>query len=742
MESSNKLTAVTNFELALKYADAGLSVFPASDISKRPVLTGDWRDHSTDEVAKVSNMWADRPCAAVGVDCGKSGLLIIDLDRNHKDGADGVAVFGELAKAHGGIPDVPRVLTPNGGVHIYFKQPTSSPLGNSKGYLPAGIDVRGVGGYVIGCGTVMADGRKYEHDPSSPRLSEAIASCRLQEPPEWLLQLIRPARVSVEKTAPTPFSPRSSGDEARLLEDALPFIPADDRDTWLKVGGALHDSDIPNARQIWDDWSRVSSKFDARDQESTWRSFGRSAANKARLGTIFYEAQQRGFVLHSGRPSGVVRKVEGTAPANKFTLEPFDDIRFDANESWLVKGLLPQQGTAVIYGEPGTYKSFVVLDISLAVATGQDWGGRVVEGGPVVYIAAEGAHGLRKRIEGIRQSRGLSAGLPLHLISAAPDLGSPHGDLEPLAKSIEASGVNPRLIVVDTLACTLNSADENGAGMVQFTTNAGNLARRFNALVLVVHHSALSAPDRERGHTSLRGGVDARCLCEKGAGGLAARLTFGKIKDEASGIVMTAALKRIVLGYDEDGDEISTLVVEAVSDAEPQSRKIKCAKVPPSLRLIIDLVGEATLDHGETIRPWTDSPAIKAAAMDDVKRLYLQRKPVVDEDDPARGRDNQRRAFKSAVDKAVDRKLVISEICNGKTFLWLPSTNEPGHRTSGPRTGSKEPGPVRSGFGSDNGFGPVRTRSDLVRSGPVVAAGSDKSADPGEVALGPDEVLL
>ena len=60
----------------------------------------------------------------------------------------------------------------------------------------------------------------------------------------------------------------------------------------------------------------------------------------------------------------------------KFKLVPFEDIRFIASEEWLIKKLIPQQGVAVVYGSPGSFKSFVAMDLALHVALGWDWAGR------------------------------------------------------------------------------------------------------------------------------------------------------------------------------------------------------------------------------------------------------------------------------------------------------------------------------------------------------------------------------
>lgn len=86
--------------------------------------------------------------------------------------------------------------------------------------------------------------------------------------------------------------------EAQRIEGALAFIAATERETWLKVGMALHWAAWkPEARKLWDEWSRkVPEKFSEQDQESTWRSFdGARPGSLVTLGTIFKLAMDRGL---------------------------------------------------------------------------------------------------------------------------------------------------------------------------------------------------------------------------------------------------------------------------------------------------------------------------------------------------------------------------------------------------------------------------------------------------------------
>ena len=66
----------------------------------------------------------------------------------------------------------------------------------------------------------------------------------------------------------------------------------DNRDTWLRVGMALHSTHEVGARELWDTWSEQSDKFDLADQDTAWRSFARPHRKPVTLGTLFYLARR------------------------------------------------------------------------------------------------------------------------------------------------------------------------------------------------------------------------------------------------------------------------------------------------------------------------------------------------------------------------------------------------------------------------------------------------------------------
>ncbi len=158
-----------NRYFALKCARIGLHVFPCRT-DKRPISRLRWRDISTTDVATIDRWWGKWPDALPAIDLGKSGLIVIDADR-HEGGPDGVAAFVQLCADHQtNLADVPTVVTPSGGRHFYFKQRDGEPLGNGRGTLPLGVDVRGDGGYVIAPGAQLPDGGRYAWDDGTPNV--------------------------------------------------------------------------------------------------------------------------------------------------------------------------------------------------------------------------------------------------------------------------------------------------------------------------------------------------------------------------------------------------------------------------------------------------------------------------------------------------------------------------------------------------------------------------------------------
>jgi hypothetical protein len=87
-------------------------------------------------------------------------------------------------------------------------------------------------------------------------------------------------------------------DEAEV-RSSLAFIPATERDDWLRVGMAIHEAGWgERGFAIWSEWSRtVPEKYNEHDQAKTWESFNRPSRNgqSVTLATVFHMAIERGW---------------------------------------------------------------------------------------------------------------------------------------------------------------------------------------------------------------------------------------------------------------------------------------------------------------------------------------------------------------------------------------------------------------------------------------------------------------
>jgi len=179
-----------NLTAALDLAAADLPVFPAGP-DKRPLFAG-WQEKATTDPQQINEWWRTYPGALPAIYVGRAGLVAIDCDR-HPDGNDGIGAFNRLLSANGGkLTNVPMTKTAGGGAHLFFKQPNGEALGNGRGELPDGIDVRGVGGYVIAPGAVLPDGRQWTSANGRAPLPAAFKDGTIPELPQWLKDIIRP----------------------------------------------------------------------------------------------------------------------------------------------------------------------------------------------------------------------------------------------------------------------------------------------------------------------------------------------------------------------------------------------------------------------------------------------------------------------------------------------------------------------------------------------------------------------
>lgn len=335
----------------------------------------------------------------------------------------------------------------------------------------------------------------------------------------------------------------------------------------------------------------------------------------------------------------------------------------------MIKGILPRRGVAVMYGESQSFKSFLALDMAVRVALGEPWGGRKVTKGTALYIAAEGGGGIEDRIDGLSKAHPhWPDAAQFGSMCYSPNLGAapPRGDVMRLVEMIRDTGQEPSLIVVDTLSQTLHGADENNVGMTTFIQNAQVLSSAFGALVLAIHHKGWSKEDRPRGNSSLYAAADAQIFCQRLPDGYSASMTLQKMKDGPNNVRLTAYLESVPLYVDEDGDEVTTLVVERIEDGvAPRAERLakrKPATLPAAAKTALDALNATIKAHGAEPEPCPDIPArTKVVPLDKWReRAYSAGISESDTD------DSKRKAFKRAYDKLVETE----KICVWNSLVW------------------------------------------------------------------------
>lgn len=277
---------------------------------------------------------------------------------------------------------------------------------------------------------------------------------------------------------------------------------------------------------------------------------------------VFSEFEAIGDAPTSPADHDSVPLIDTTAPPKpqRFAVVPAGQFAQGKPPTWIIKGVLPQADLAVLFGESGSGKSFAAVDMAVDIAMGTTWRGKTVRKGRVVYIAAEGAGGFRNRLKAIAQQRGLNlADIPIGVIPDAPNMLEKTDALD-VAKSIHAAG-GADLVILDTWAQVTAGANENsGEDMGRALAHCKGIHRATGALVMLVHHSGKDSSKGARGWSGLRAAADVELEVLRNED--ARSLTVTKLKDGEDGAEFAFRLENVVLGLDDDGEEITSCIVE------------------------------------------------------------------------------------------------------------------------------------------------------------------------------------
>jgi len=283
------------------------------------------------------------------------------------------------------------------------------------------------------------------------------------------------------------------------------------------------------------------------------------------------------------------------APGPRFRVMTADELAALPPVRWRVRGALPAEGIAAIYGPAGSGKTFLTLDLLGAVADDREWFAHRVEPCQVVYVALEGEAGIAQRVKAYRTRHG-RAPARMRFI-AQPFALLEGGDVAELAQAIRAAGGAGGIVAIDTLNRAAPGADENDSrDMGRIIEGAKLLQAALGCLVLLIHHAGKDAGRGLRGHSSLMAALDA--VLEVSRDGDRREWRLAKAKDASDGEAHPFRLEVVELGADDDGEPITSCVV-----AEAEAGEVRRpAPAGGNQRVAWERIGELLREAGP-VRP-------------------------------------------------------------------------------------------------------------------------------------------
>lgn len=309
----------------------------------------------------------------------------------------------------------------------------------------------------------------------------------------------------------------------------------------------------------------------------------------------------------------------------------------------LVRKLLGTESLAVVYGEPGSGKTFMATDMALHVAMGRNWLGRPVKCGAVLYVAAEGSAGLVNRLIAFKKEHDVDDGVPFAVVPATVNLGPGGSDASrviaaagELADAVDKPVV---LVVIDTLARAMGAGDENAAkDMGAFVGACDQIRTAIGCTVLVVHHQGKSSAAGMRGSTALLGAADTVIHVEKRANGRAARVEKQKDGEE---VEIGFDLEVVTIGEDDQGEPITSCLVRPCDDAGG-----KVAKLTGKAGRALDVLRNTLVDRPEQRPNSVTFPNVTLTRLE-AWREALKTAGVTERDNPT----GERQSFKRIKEK-------------------------------------------------------------------------------------------
>ena len=273
----------------------------------------------------------------------------------------------------------------------------------------------------------------------------------------------------------------------------------------------------------------------------------------------------------------------------------FENVAPRLDRTALLQGIIKPESFVVTYGESGCGKTFDALHRDLCIASGNEYFGRSVEKGLVVYLAAEGGDSTSNWVFAYRRELFPSASFVL--VPYSMDLLTPGGDVDgviALAKDLESlTGERCVKVTQDTLARAMAGGNENSAeDMGLLVSNADRIRHALGCCFEFIHHAGKDAAKGARGHSSLRAATDTEIEVSLCNNVHIVRPT--KQRDYTLGDEFAFTLRQVEIGMDARGEPVTTCTPVPVDSHHGADRR---SRPTAQERFAVEILQEAFKEH-------------------------------------------------------------------------------------------------------------------------------------------------
>lgn len=571
----------------------GCKLFPCVAGDKVPATKEGWHIAS-DDPAQLAEWARILPGCNWAVATGPSGLFVIDVDPNGLDWwAKLLERDPEIRQA---VDKAFQVRTPRGGLHVYFKGEGPSTASRIAG----GIDTRGGirrDGKIVSGGYVLLPGSR-----TSAGVYQALPGGEILPLPACVSAIVPERKktdtLGLEKN-PDADQPRNVAWAVDLLKNyvASGRVSIEGRggnNTAFQVAASILDKAIspgmcydlmaehwnPHCTPMWDEWELEQLIRNAAE-------YGEDTGG----GVKGFQANEDAFAAFAGMEIEEPKR-------NRKRFEPMflADARKDRKPAkWLIPDLLPAEGTGILYGLSGSYKTFVALDWALCLAhgIGGQWGAPPVKH-TVVYFAGESSYALRQeRVDSWCEKHNLDpddTDVRFVFVHGVPGYNDKEGWTE-VRDGLEQLKVKPDLIVIDTLTREMTGLDENSNNDAKLVLKHNEeMADHYGCMVLAIGHTGKDQSKGMRGAQVFVDNSDAVLFLKKTATGVLLKPQKLKETDIDDTLIYLEVEKQF-------GKSITLGKTDKIPDdakGKEQSSRYAWAQVDEVLKVLESLKGETS----------------------------------------------------------------------------------------------------------------------------------------------------